>query len=87
MDFIPDKNTSLYLHSQNKNTKTLCIKFNMRLYSECDLLEQPIQKTNRKILYHELMKDKYNTAQYQNQEFWILLDIILTTYSSVVSNR
>lgn len=38
----------------------------MRLYSEYDLLWHTVQKTGK---YYELMKDEYNMAQYQNQEF------------------
>lgn len=30
----------------------------MRLHSECDLFEQPTQKTNTRMLYFELTKDE-----------------------------
>ena len=39
------------------------MKFNMRLYSEYDLLWQPVQKIGK---YYELIKDDYSMAQYQN---------------------
>ena len=62
MDFILDNSRTVSTFTKQKYWN-VCMKFNMRLYSEYDLLWQPVQKIGK---YYELIKDDYSMAQYQN---------------------